>query len=135
MTSTSEKTRNGKLHLMRFILATLLTVTLSFIAGLYTPWWSIAIISFLVALLIKQRYGLAFVSGFLGIFLFWGLLAFWIDVKNNGVLSHKIAAIFPLGGSSVLLILVTALVGGLVGGFAAMSGSSLRPPARKPVVK
>ena len=120
---------------MRFILATLLTVTLSFIAGLYTPWWSIAIISFLVALLIKQRYGLAFVSGFLGIFLFWGLLAFWIDVKNNGVLSHKIAAIFPLGGSSVLLILVTALVGGLVGGFAAMSGSSLRPLARKSVVK
>ena len=120
---------------MRFILATLLTVTLSFIAGLYTPWWSIAIISFLVALLIKQHYGLAFVSGFLGIFLFWGLLAFWIDIKNNGVLSHKIAALFPLGGSSVLLILVTGLVGGLVGGFAAMSGSSLRPLERKPVVK
>jgi len=115
---------------MRFILATLLTATLSFIAGLYTPWWSIAVISFLVALLIKQRYGLTFISGFLGIFLCWGILAFWIDVKNNHVLSRKIAELFPLGGSSVLLILVTGLVGGLVGGFAAMSGSTIRPVER-----
>lgn len=120
---------------MRFVLATLLTATLSFIAGLYTPWWSIAIISFLVALLIKQRYGLAFLSGFLGIFLFWGLLALWIDEKNNQVLSRKIAELFSLGGSSILLILVTALVGALVGGFAAMSGSSLRPMESSEVVK
>ena len=111
---------------MRFILATLLTASLSFIAGLYAPWWSIAIIPFLVALLIKQRYGIAFISGFLGIFLLWGGLAFWIDVKNNGVLSQKIAELFSLGGSSILLILVTGFVGGLIGGFSAMSGSSLR---------
>lgn len=111
---------------MRLILATLLTATLSFLAGLYTPWWSIAIISFLVALLIKQRYGVAFLSGFLGIFLCWGILALWIDMKNNHVLSNKMAQLLPLGGSSILLILVTGLVGGLVGGFAAMSGSSLR---------
>lgn len=111
---------------MRIILAILLTATLSFIAGLYTPWWSIAIISFLVALLIHQRMDLAFLSGFAGIFLFWGALAFWIDIKNNHILSHKIAQIFPLGGSAGLLILVTALVGALVGGFAAMSGSLLR---------
>ena len=112
---------------MRFILATLLTATLGFIAGLYTPWWSIAIISFLVAILIKQHYGIAFLSGFAGIFLLWGILSLIIDIQNNHVLSQKIAQIFPMGGSSLLLILVTALVGALVGGFSAMSGSSLRP--------
>lgn len=116
---------------MRFILAVLLTACLCFIAGLYTPWWSIAVVSFLVALLIKQRYGIAFLAGFAGVFLCWGLLAFWIDLKNNHILSEKIARIIPLGGSSVLLILVTALVGALVGGFAAMSGSSLRPVERR----
>lgn len=120
---------------MRFLLATLLTATLSFIAGLYTPWWSIAIISFLVALLVKQRIWLAFLSGFAGIFLCWGILSCWIDVKNNSVLSHKIALLFPLGGSSFLLILVTAFVGALVGGFAAMSGSSLRPMDKRVDVK
>ena len=111
---------------MKFLLAALLTATLSFLAGMYSPWWSIAIIAFLVALVVKQRSGLAFLAGFAGIFLFWGLLSFWIDVKNNNILSQRIAQIIPLGGSSLLLILVTAFVGGLVGGFAALSGSLLR---------
>ena len=83
--------------------------------------------AFLVALLIPQHIALGFLSGFLAIFLLWGLLAFWIDMKNHSLLSHKIALLFPLGGSTVLLILITALVGALVAGFAAMAGSSLRP--------
>ena len=111
---------------MRFLLATLLTTTLSFIAGLYTPWWSIAIIAFLVALFIKQKIGWAYLSGFAGVFLLWGILSFIIDIKNKSILSHKMAQLFPLNGVSILLILVTALVGAVVGGFAAMSGSSLR---------
>jgi hypothetical protein len=111
---------------MKFILATLLTATIAFLAGLYSPWWSIALVSFLVALLIKQRIGFAFFSGFAGIFLLWGFLSLWIDFKNNHILSHKIAQVIPLGGSGLLLILVTAIVGALVGGFAALSGSSLR---------
>lgn len=111
---------------MKFLLATLLTALLSFVAGLYTPWWSLAVVSFLVALLIKQGYGRAFLSGFTGIFLLWGFLAFWIDLQNEHVLSQKIARVLPLGGSALLLILVTAFIGAVVGGFAAMSGSSLR---------
>ena len=111
---------------MKFLLATLLTASLAFLAGLFSPWWSVALVAFLVALLLKQGYGRAFLSGFAGIFLCWGIVALWIDVKNNGVLSHRIAQVLPLGGSGLLLILVTAFVGALVGGFAAMSGSSLR---------
>jgi hypothetical protein len=61
----------------------------------------------------------------LGIFLLWSIVALWIDLKNESILSHKIAQIFPLGGSSFLLILTTAVIGALVGGFAAMSGASL----------
>src|SRR4051812_48572077 len=116
---------------MKVLLSVLLTAALSFLAGLFLPWWSIALIAFAVALLIPQRIPTAFLSGFLGIFLFWGGLALWIDTGNEGILSRKIAELLPLGGESLLLILVTALVGGLVGGFAAMSGSSLRPARRK----
>lgn len=112
---------------MRFLLATLLTATFSFIAGLYTPWWSVALVAFFVALLVKQRIWRAFLAGFAGIFLCWGALAFWIDANNHHILSQKIAQVLPLGGSSVLLVALTAFVGALVGGFAAMSGSSLRP--------
>lgn len=116
---------------MRFLLSILLTATLGYIAGLYLPWWSIAIIAFAVAVLIPQRPGAGFLSGFLGIFLLWALVATWIDIENKQILSNKIALVFPLGGSSVLLILITAFVGALVGGFAAMTGSSVWPAKRR----
>lgn len=115
---------------MRFILSILLIAALSFIAGLVLPWWSIAIVAFIVALCLPQSTGLGFLSGFLGIFILWFILAFWIDIKNESLLSHKIAQLFPLGGSSIAIIFVSALIGGLVGGFAAMSGNSLRPYRR-----
>jgi hypothetical protein len=111
---------------MKFILSTLLIIVLSFIAGQFLEWWSIAIVAFLVALLIPQSVGAGFLSGFLGIFIMWAIVAFWIDSKNDSILSRKIAELLPLGGSSILLILVTAFVGALVGGFAAMSGSSIK---------
>jgi hypothetical protein len=116
---------------MRFTLATLLTASLSFIAGLYLPWWSIALVAFLVALLIKQTIGLAYLSAFTAIFFLWGGLATFIHVQNKGVLTHKIAQLFPLNGNSVYLLLITAIVGAIVAGFAAMSGSSLRPAERR----
>ena len=111
---------------MKFVLTTLLVFLLSFIAGLYLPWWSIAVVAFLAALLIQPKIGIGFLAGFAGVFLLWAVLAFWIDTNNESILSRKIALLFPLGGSTVLLILITAFVGGLVAGFAAMAGSSLR---------
>lgn len=112
---------------MKFFISTLLTALLSFIAGIYiSVWWSFAVIAFLVALLVHQKAGRAFLSGFLALFLLWGAVSLWIDTKNNSILSSKIAHILPLGGSSLALILLTAFTGGLVAGFAALSGSYLR---------
>jgi hypothetical protein len=111
---------------MKFLVAILLTALLAFISGLFLPWWGIAITSLLVAVLVHQKAGKAFLSGMLGVFLLWGGLALWIDIKNDGVLSKKIAAVLPLGGNSLVLILVTGLIGGLVAGMAAISGSFLR---------
>jgi hypothetical protein len=111
---------------MKFIVSIFLTAILSFIGGLYMQWWSLAIASFLVAVLIHQRSTKAFLSGFLGVFILWAGLAWWIDIKNEGVLSKKIAELFSLGGSSTLLILISALIGALVAGLAAVSGSFLR---------
>ncbi len=112
---------------MRFLLATLLTLALSFISGLFLPWWGIAIVALIVALLVKQAAGLSFLAGFLGVFLLWAALAFWIDSKNNGILSERIAQVLPLGGNSFLLVLATGMVGGLVAGFAALTGAFLLP--------
>jgi hypothetical protein len=112
---------------MRFFLALLLIATVGFLAGLLLDWWSIAIVAFLVALLIPQNLLRSFLSGFLGIFVLWATLTLWIDTNNSGKLSHQVAELFKLGGSSLLLVFITALLGGVVGGFASMAGGSLRP--------
>jgi len=111
---------------MKFFVAIILTALTAFISGLFLPWWGIAITSLLVAVIIHQKAGKAYLSGFLGLFLLWAALAWWIDMKNNGVLSKKIASVLPLGGNAILLIIVTGFIGGLVAGMAAMSGSFLR---------
>lgn len=110
---------------MKFLISTLLIVLLSFLSGLYLPWWGIALAAFLVSALVPQRPGLSFLSGFLALFLLWASLAWIIDGANKSILSVKIAEILPLGGSSILLVLVTAFVGALVGGGAALTGSYL----------
>lgn len=117
---------------MKFLLATILTALLSFIAGIYVPlWWFFAVVSLLVALLIHQKAGKAFFAGFLGLFILWFVLIFWMDNGNDGVLSVKIASMLPLGGSKWMLIVVTAIIGALIAGFAALSGSYLRSSGSK----
>jgi len=111
---------------MKFLVSILLTGLLAFVAGIFLPWWSVAIAAFLVALLIHQRAGRAWLSGFLGVFLLWGGFAFWISMKNEDILASRIAGVLPLGGNAILLVLLSAVIGGLVAGLAAMSGSYLR---------
>jgi hypothetical protein len=111
---------------MKFITAIILTALLAFTGGLWFGWWIIAVSGFVVALLVHQRPGKAFMAGFAGLFILWAGLAWWIDLKNEHILSTRIASVLPLGGNSFLLIIVTAIVGGLVAAFAALSGSYLR---------
>lgn len=115
---------------MKFLTATILTALLAFVSGLFLPWWGIAITSLLVALLVHQKAGKAFLAGMLGVFILWAGLAWWIDMKNNGVLSKKVAAVLPLGGNTIFLIVLTGIIGGLVAGMAAISGSFLRASSK-----
>lgn len=111
---------------MRFLVALLLTALLAFIASLYFEWWVIAIAAFIVGVMVLQKAWKAFLAGFAAIFLLWASLAKWMDNANESILSQKIASLLGLDGNSILLILITGLVGGLVGGFAALSGSYIR---------
>jgi hypothetical protein len=108
---------------MKFIVSVLLTALLSFAAGLYLGWWSVAPAAFIVAIAIRQHPGKSWLAGFIGVFLLWGVLAWWIDVKNEGVLTKKIAALFSIGDNTFLLIVISAFIGALVAGFGALTGS------------
>ena len=111
---------------LKFLAATLLIALLSFACGLYFPWWVIAPVSFVVSLLIPQRPLPSFMAGFLALFLLWGGLALAIDLANGSILSARIATILPLGGSSYAIVIVTGLVGALVGGGSALTAAFLK---------
>lgn len=111
---------------MKFIISLILTAILSFAACLFLPWWSIAIAAFVVAALIPQKPGKAFITGFISLFLLWGGLSFWISNNNDHVLAHKISVLMLKMDNPYLLILATGLIAALVAGFAALAGSYLR---------
>lgn len=108
---------------MKFIVVLLLTALLGYAIPLYLTWWSFAVTSFIIALLIHQKALVAFIAGFLGLFLLWLFLTLIIDNANQHILSQKMARLLPLNGSSLALILITSLIGGLISGFASLTGS------------
>lgn len=111
---------------IKFLINLLLIALLSFVGCLFLPNWIIAPLAFLVSLLIPQKPLQAFLSGFLALFLLWGALAFAANVANDGILATRIALLLPLNGSPYALILVTALVGGLMGGGGSLTASFLQ---------
>ena len=111
---------------MKFIASLLLTALLSFALCLFLPWWFIAIAAFIVAVCIPQKHGRSFLSGFLALFLLWGLMSFILSNANEHLLAHKVSLMILKVDNPTILILVTGLIGGLVAGLAALSGSFLR---------
>lgn len=112
---------------MRFISTILITAVIAFLLTMSLPWWMVAVAAFLVALLLPQKLGRSFLSGFLGIFLFWLVYALFKDAANDHILSNRMAKLFFHIPGSLLFLCVAAFVGGLVGGFGAWAGAALRP--------
>jgi hypothetical protein len=98
-----------------------LILAASFILQLFLPWWIIAPVAFALALWKGTSSRQAFWSGFAAIVFLWAATALVIHLRNEGILTAKIAGLFALPFSG-LMILITAIVGGLVGGLAALSG-------------
>lgn len=113
---------------MKFVFAITLTALLSFAVGLFTflPWYSFVFCSTIVAIAIHQKPYKAFITGFLAMFILWGILALLKDISNENLLSTKVANILPLGGNVSLLIIITGFIGGLLGGLGALTGNYLR---------
>lgn len=109
---------------MRFLLGMILIIILSAVAEYYLPWWTIAVVCFIVSLLSGQRPGRSFLMGFLGIATFWLGDAMLHDIANAHILSQKMAVLFHLPNYG-LFIGVTVLIGGLVGGMAAWAAALL----------
>lgn len=116
---------------MRFFISTILTALLAFALGVYFPWWSIAVAAFIVYAMIPVKPGWAFVSAFLALFLLWGGMAWVISANNEHILGHRISEVILKKDDPAMLALATALIGGVVGGFAGLSGRLFRMILKK----
>jgi hypothetical protein len=104
----------------------LLIIILAFLAGLVMPWWSVAVVAFLVSLLLGLSPGKAFFSGFAAIFVLWLALAFYIDVRNDHILANRMSQLFFGFKNPILIGVVSAVIGGITAGMASLSASYLR---------
>lgn len=120
--------KNSSTVIIKFLVSILLSALLAYAIGIYgnLPWWSFAITNALVAIVVVQSPGKAFLSGALGIGLLWFILASIIDGQNHHILSVKVATLLPLKGSYNTLIIITSLIGFIVGGLASLTGSFVR---------
>ncbi len=88
-------------------------------------WWLIAVDAFLAAILVGKSGLSSFLSGFLAVGLVWFGMAFYLNYQNEGLLMGRIAEMF-FNMMPIWILVITAFIGGLVGGFAALTGFSLK---------
>lgn len=109
---------------MNILYRILIIGTIATFGQLLLPWWwIIAIVAFSVELVFGKGDKLGFFSGFYGIAIPWMVLAFYIDYHNGSVLSHRVLDLFKLPRFGFVLVLVTGLLGGIVGGISSLAGS------------
>jgi ABC-type multidrug transport system fused ATPase/permease subunit len=111
---------------MKLIIAIITVIILSAILENFLPWWIIALVAFIISYLFKLKWYNAFLAGFVGLFLLWGGISFFIDHGNEHILSDKISLLFFKSIKPFVVVAMTGVIGGLVAGFAGLAGSLLR---------
>ncbi len=108
-----------------------MVVTIIAVAGLalalelVLPWWSIGVAAFVIGAWRGANGKSAFLAGFSGVGLLWLVSAGLLHFKSGGILTGRIAEMLNLP-AGLLVLLASAVVGGLVGGMAAATGYHLR---------
>lgn len=106
---------------MRFVIHILATSIFCLLLQIFLPWWSIAVGAFLVSYFMRNKALSSFLAGCIGVALLWSIAALFIDITTQSVLTEKINRLLPVNA-----LFLTALVGGLVGGFASLTGALAR---------
>lgn len=108
---------------MKFLIQFIAILFFAHLLDLFMPWYCIALAAFLIGFILKSKFN--FLAGFLAIAALWTFNAWLVDSSSTSDLATRVGQIFSLNSAS-LLYLVMAFIGGLVGGFAALTGSLMR---------
>ena len=108
-------------------------LVLGILAQLFFPWWSCAIVAFYVGVWIADSPGKSYAYGFAAMLLMWSVYAGFQSSMNGALIGTAFSNVFGGKLSSGQLIAGTGFIGGLVGGFSAMTGTLLRQVFQKEI--
>jgi hypothetical protein len=111
---------------MKSLFIILLMAILSFIGILILPWWSPIVLAFCLILIMPLSPGKAFWNTFLGTFICYLAYVIIIDIRNEQLLSSKMATLFHIPYSTLMLI-ITSLVGGITAGLGGLLAAFIKP--------
>lgn len=110
---------------MKIVGSIIAIIILGYIIQFVTPWWGVALATMLVTFLLNKNYWVSFIVGFFAVFLLWGGFALIKDLANESLLSAQVGDLLQ-GLPSIALIVLTGIIGGLLGGLSGLVGHSAR---------
>ena len=111
---------------MNLLLRITLIAALATIGQMFLSWYIIVFAAFLVELALGKRDATKFFSGFYGIAIPWMALSAYIETKSESILSVRILEMFKLPQYGFVLVIITGLLGGLIGGLASTLGGWIK---------
>lgn len=106
------------------LVASVAILVVAYISQLFLPWWIIAVVCFVACAATAKGLLSAFLTASLPITLLWAVLSFLGKMSLDNVLYEQIKLL--LGNSVPLVVIVTALTGGIFGGVAGLAGFFIR---------
>jgi hypothetical protein len=108
-------------------------IIIAICAGIITwlmPWYMAAAVAFVATVNAKITPGKAFLAGFGGVGLTWLVVALYRDIPNEHILSGRMAKVLGLP-NGFFFLLITIVLGAIVGGMAGWSGGVMNKAFRK----
>jgi hypothetical protein len=115
---------------MKFLLFTLLSALVVVFLNIVAPYWVVMIAVTALAALIRPTVWGGFLGGGLGMGLVWLGQTVYISAVTSSTLPDKMGALMGLG-SGLNLMLLTAVLGFILGGFSGLLGVMFRNLVQK----
>jgi len=113
---------------MRLLIQILAIAAGTYALEIFLPWYILVVPAFAFGLLLKSNAN--FLGGFVGVALAWGLKIYLIQSATTNDLAARVARILPVQ-QPLYLIILSLVLAGLIGGFAALSGSLLKEKKKR----
>lgn len=110
---------------MKFLSLTMLSALIVVFLNPFFPYWAVMILIGILSAVLGARGFVSFLAGGIGMGLSWLGQTVFVSYQTGSPLPDQMAEIMGLG-SGVVLSAITGLIGFLLGGFSAFSGSLFR---------